>query len=357
VRATLIAILGAAAALAQPQVTIAVEGQPPFFRVSQSGVLGRLSNPNLAGMFRVSVDQPGAEPMNGDFSVDKGTLVFRPKYPLQPGVTYRAEFSLLAERASLTYTEPKPVVVPTTVLERVYPSAAKLPENQLKLYLHFSAPMGKGEAFRRVRLLEDGGGAVSLPFLEIDEELWDREYKRLTILFDPGRIKRDLVPNKEVGPPIRAGKSYTLEISAEWRDAKGAPLKEGFTKRFSVGEADRTPLDTKTWKLLAPSPGTREAVVLDFPEPVDAALVQRFIDVVDSTGALVAGSVALDNEESRWIFTPAESWKAGKYALQVLSGLEDLAGNRVGRAFDVDRFEKVEQPLPETVSIPFAVAN
>ena len=196
---------------------------------------------------------------------------------------------------------------------------------------------------------------MNLPFLELDEELWDREYKRLTILFDPGRIKRDLVPNREVGPPVQAGKAYTLEISKDWKDAKGVPMREGFAKKFEVVQPDRTPLDPKTWKLVAPTAGTREAVVLDFPESVDAALVQRFIDVVDSSGGLLVGAVTLDNEESRWIFTPVANWKAGKYSLHVLSGLEDLAGNRVGRAFDVDRFEKVEQPTPETVTLEFSV--
>jgi hypothetical protein len=191
---------------AQPRPSISVEGSPPHFKVTQSGILPRLGNPNFAAIFQVRVDKPGAEPLGGEYSIEQGALIFRAKYPLQPGVTYVAVFSLVNERAEISYTMPKPVIVPATFVEHVYPSTSRVPENLLKLYLHFSGPMSKGEAFKRLHLFERSGSEVNLPFLEIAEELWDREFKRLTILFDPGRIKRDLVPNKEVGPPLQAGK-------------------------------------------------------------------------------------------------------------------------------------------------------
>ncbi len=346
------------AAFPQLPVLISVVGNPPAFRVSQSSILPRLGNPNLPAMFHLCVDKPDAPPLPGEYSVEGGALMFRPKYPLEPGVGYRAAFSLLNERAEFQYTIPKPVVVPTTTVDRIYPSTASIPENQLKFYVHFSAPMSKGEAAKRLHLIEEGAGEVKLPFLEIAEELWDREFKRLTILFDPGRIKRGLVPNQEVGMALKEGRKYTLVVDAAWPDAKGAPLKTEFRKAFAAAPADRTPLEPKTWKLLGPSPMTREAVVLDFPEPLDAALLLRFIDVADSKGGLVKGSVAMDNDESRWIFTPAEPWAEGKYSLEVLAGLEDLAGNRVGRAFDVDKFDEVSrQPAAESHSIPFTVGT
>lgn len=347
---------GAAALLAQPQPVISVEGTPPYFKVIQSGILPRLGSPNLPAIFQVRVDKPDAQPLAGDHSVEGGALHFRPKYPLEPGVSYRAVFSLVNEKAEFSYTMPKPAVVATTLVEHVYPSTSKLPENLLKLYLHFSAPMSKGEAFKRIHLVEEGGSEVNLPFLEIAEELWDREFKRLTILFDPGRIKRDLVPNKEVGPPLKAGKKYSLVIDADWKDAKGVPLKAAFRKQFEVEPADRTPLDTANWRLGIPAPGTTDPVAVDFPEPLDSALMRRFIDVVDPSGAVVKGAVTVEQEERRWVFRPAAPWAAGKYNLEVLAGLEDLAGNRVGRAFDVDKFDQVQaQVTPETRSLEFTI--
>lgn len=349
-------MVGAAALAAQPQPIISVEGTPPYFKVAQSTILPRLGSPNLPAIFHVRVDKPDAQQIAGEYAVESGSLIFRPKYPLEPGVTYRATFALVNEKAEFTHTIPKPVVVPTTSVEHVYPSSAKVPENLLKLYLHFSAPMSKGEAFKHIHLREEGGQEVSLPFLEIAEELWDREFKRLTILFDPGRIKRDLVPNREVGPPLRAGKKYTLVIDAAWKDAKGVPLKAAHEKKFEVEPADRTPLDTANWRLGIPAPGTTDPVAVDFPEPLDSALVRRFIDVVDPSGAVVKGAVTVELDEQRWVFRPATAWNAGKYTLEVLAGLEDLAGNRVGRPFDVDKFDQVQtQVMPETRSLEFTI--
>ena len=41
--------------------------------------------------------------------------------------------------------------VASTIVEHVYPSTDQLPENQLKFYLHFSAPMSRGEAYSRIQ--------------------------------------------------------------------------------------------------------------------------------------------------------------------------------------------------------------
>jgi len=91
-------------------------------------------------------------------------------------------------------------------VQHVFPSAAALPANQLKFYVQFSAPMSRGEAWKHIRLLNHEGKPVDLPFLELDQELWDPNYQRLTILFDPGRIKRGLLPREEAGPIIEQGK-------------------------------------------------------------------------------------------------------------------------------------------------------
>jgi hypothetical protein len=216
--------------------------------------------------------------------------------------------------------------------------------------------MSRGDASRRIYLLDEKGEKDSLPFLELEEELWDREFRRLTVLFDPGRIKRDLVPNREVGPPIKQGHAYTLVIDRDFADARNAPLKHGHRKQFTVGPPDRTPLDPKTWKLSAPPPATSAPVVLEFPEPIDSALLHRFIDVVDSRGNLVEGTVAVDRDETRWSFTPSAAWRDGAYKLEILTTLEDLAGNKIGLPFDVDTFERVERQITTTsYSLEFTV--
>ena len=84
----------------------------------------------------------------------------------------------------------------------------------------------------------------------------------------------------------------------------------------------------------------------------------RFIDVNDAAANLIMGKVTLDNEEKRWLFVPNDPWKEGKYTLEILTTLEDLAGNKIGRAFDVDRFDQVQKRITsETYSLPFTIGS
>lgn len=344
-------------------INIRLIGDPPMFRVENSGALQRINNPNVERILRVFVVQPdgkaATEPIAGDYTMERNQLLFKPRYKLQPGVTYRAVFKLLGEEGTFETTIPKPAVVATTFVERIYPSAALLPENQLKFYIHFSAPMSKGEAFKRLHLLEDGNTEVKLPFLEIDEELWDKQQRRLTVLFDPGRIKTGVTPNQEVGLALKAGHRYTLVVDEDWKDAKEIPLKAAFKKEFAVGPADRTPIDPKTWQLDQPKAGTQDPLFVRLLESLDAALIQRFIDVVDDKSKLVAGKVTIQEDERVWVFQPEQPWTAGNYSLEILKTLEDLAGNKVGRAFEVDRVEQPAATGPDaslTYSLPFVIA-
>jgi hypothetical protein len=237
----------------------------------------------------------------------------------------------------------------------VYPSTGILPENQLKFYVYFSAPMQKGQAWQKIHLLDTDGARVVLPFLELDEELWDRENQRLTVLFDPGRIKRGLVPLKEDGPSIQAGKHYTLVIDRDWPDAGGAPLVEEFRKEFRVAPADRTPPNPSKWQIGTPHVDTTEALVLDFPKPLDYALLQHLLEVV-GPGGRIEGTVMVARDETEWRFTPRHPWKGGDYQVVIQTALEDLAGNHVGRAFDVDTFDRVTRSVSkETTSLPFRI--
>ncbi|MEW6306155.1 MAG: hypothetical protein AB1705_22030 [Verrucomicrobiota bacterium] len=306
------------------------------------------------------IDTP---PMLGEHRVSGDTVEFEPSFPLQPGLKYRAVFrpakipgSASGGPVSAEFIIPARPVQRTTVVEHVYPSADVLPENQLKFYLHFSAPMSRGGSYRHIHLLNQAGREVELPFLELDEELWDPEGFRLTLFIDPGRVKREVKPLEEIGPAIEAGKTYTLVIDADWRDAENNALKEGFRKTFRASPPDRTSPDPKLWKMTVPKGGGNDAFVLDFPEPLDHALMQRMIRVKDADGEIVPGRIAISNHEQRWAFTPSAPWRGGKYSLTVETLLEDLAGNSVGKPFEVDIFGAVErQAKREMVSLPFVI--
>jgi hypothetical protein len=218
----------------------------------------------------------------------------------------------------------------------VYPSASQLPSNLLKLYLYFSAPMRAGDSYRHIRLEDDAGNPVEAPFLPLQPELWDREQRRLTLWFDPGRIKQGLIPNRTMGPPLEEGRRYRLIVDTSWRDANGRPLAEPFVKRFTTTAADDDRPDPAGWIIEAPRASTRQALVVALPEPMDFAMLRRSLVITDATGAVLAGEVSVDAEETIWRFTPSSSWRPGTYRLLVRADLEDLAGNNLRRLFDTD---------------------
>jgi hypothetical protein len=191
--------------------------------------------------------------------------------------------------------------------------------------------MSGGNIYEHIHLRDETGRDVELPFLEIDEELWDREMKRLTLFIDPGRIKREVKPLVDIGPALVAGKRFTLAIDSAWKDAAGQPLKQPGEKKFSVTPPDRTPPDPKRWKVKGPPAGTREPLQVEFPEPMEHALALRLI-----TLAGIAGQNRLDEAGTRWTFTPDKAWPAGKHRLVAQPEIEDLAGNSIAKPFEVD---------------------
>jgi hypothetical protein len=216
--------------------------------------------------------------------------------------------------------------------------------------------MSQGNVYRHFKLLGPSGKPVELPFLELQDELWDAEGKRLTLLFDPGRIKRGLKPREELGPVLEEGKTYTFLVDRRWRDAHGSPLKKGYRKTFKVLAPLNTGPDPRTWKVQPPAAGSARALTVRFPRPLDHALLGRVLWVADAKGKVVAGNVSVSNEEKRWHFIPSELWRAGNYALLVDTTLEDLAGNNIERPFEVDVFRPIQRKVKtKTVKIPFQV--
>lgn len=329
----LIAVLAVATAFAAASEQVSIEMQDGGFAVRGWPAPATPPAAGWSSLFAVYAGA-GADvpPLIGDYSIQSGTLWFRPKYPVSPGMRLRALFKPAA--VERTFGIPKREISSTARVVQVYPTATEIPENQLKFYLEFSAPMSRGEAWRHLHLLKESGEAVELPFLEIDQEMWDAESKRLTVLFDPGRIKRGVKPLEDIGPAIESGHRYTLVIDRDWRDAKGASLTGSYKREFRVVDADRTPVEPAKWSVSPVKSGTTNPLVIRFNEPLDWALAQRLIWVEG-----IEGRVELGAQEREWRFAPARPWGSGPYTLRVDTSLEDLAGNRVGRAFDIDTFD------------------
>jgi hypothetical protein len=238
---------------------------------------------------------------------------------------------------SFRFSLPREVLDPVTSVAAVYPTRSELPENLLKFYIHFSQPMSIGNVYDYIHLFHQDGFELDLPFLELGEELWDYDTQRLTLLFDPGRIKTGLVPNLEEGMVLQRGKSYTLKIDSDWQDSEGRPLVNGFEKNFSVGPADTTSPDPYNWKKHWPKADTRETLSIVFHESLDEALLQRLLLVLNEDGDVVQGSVSVSDHETRWEFAPEKKWRAGKHRVEIETILEDVAGNSIARPFELDK--------------------
>lgn len=338
---------------AAPAQTIDVRLENGAFRVTGWSTPATPPANGWASVFVVYAGEGNVPPLLGSYAVEGGSLVFHPRFPLEPGVRYHAVFhapgGVLQDRI---FNGPAKHATPSARVLHIYPSGDILPSNLLRLYVYFSVPMTQGEAGRRMHLLDEKDKELPAVFLP-GEELWDPRSQRLTMTFDPGRIKRGLTSNTAMGPPLVEGRRYTLVIDRDWPDARDVAMIEGFRKSFRTGPGERTPPDPTQWRLGAPRAGTTAPLTVEFPKPMNYVLLERMLKVAD-----VTGSVSVDRAETRWLFTPREAWKPGDYRLIVNTAIEDLAGNSIGRPFDIDVFDRVTEHIAgSTISLPFRVPS
>jgi hypothetical protein len=320
-------------------------------------------------LLRVSVkpaqDSNARVAIAGTYAARDNTVTFTPLFPFDPGRDYEVALDLSAAKggsAAAPITTivalPAPPPSPPTVVARVYPSGDTIPENQLRFYIEFSAPRGRGSGLDHIRLLDDRDREVKDPFLPVDADLWNTDRTRYTVFFDPGRQKRGILPNREMGRSLVAGRRYTLVVDREWIDGNSRPLRETFKRTFLVVPADLAPIDYAKWHVTSPAAGTREPLEVMFPEPLDHGLLFRAIGV-KRDGQTIVGDVQVDEHERRWKMTPSTAWIAGRHELIALSILEDLAGNRIGRAFEIVSAARGDSPAEtdrQVASIPFVVS-
>lgn len=358
-----------------PEITLSEQATGSSVAVTGIGrrtasALERLSpdSEEWARIFTLRVLGPdgvaSSTPVAGKYVVDGTSLRFTPLYPLDAGRRYQARYQGAGFVAGESAQPVEAIVSPAAAspqapvhVTAVFPTSEQVPENQLRIYIHFSGPMGRRPALEHVKLLDDRGKPVVDPFLPVDGELWNADRTRYTVFFDPGRQKRGILPNREMGASLEAGRKYTLVVDREWVDGNGHPLRESFTRPFRVGPPDEAPLDVKAWTVRAPREGTREPIAVTFPEPLDHGLLMRAIGV-RRDGVPVVGEVQVEEHETRWVMTPAAPWSAGRYEVIALGILEDLAGNRIGRAFEVDAAHRPGAEDDAAVTaVPFTLAK
>jgi hypothetical protein len=298
---------------------------------------------SLTELFQVQLETKNPVAILGNPSINNNKLLFKPLIPFSRGMSYKIIFRN-RQIATIKIPPDSEARIPTLIA--IHPTQDSVPENLLKLYLEFSDPMREGESLRHITLVDRRNDTIANVFLDLQPELWNKERTALTIWLDPGRIKRDLIPNQRMGNPLREGEQYTLVISPDWKNSSGTPLGKPYSRQFIVTPRDSLSPDPDRWTLDLPATESTRPLVININEALDYFLLKETIQIVDEDEKEIEGSLAISNEESRLEFFPIKPWVPGRYRLKVAPYLEDLAGNNLNKVFDRDitRQQPKERP-------------
>ena len=265
-------------------------------------------------------------PIAGRYVVSDTSLSFKPSFGFEPGQNYIARFVESGDLKEVAFSLSRASFVSAAVTA-IYPSGDVLPENTLRFYLHFSVPMQPQVAFDFIRLVDASGNSDQAAFMRFKQELWNEDRTRLTVLIDPGRIKREVATNVELGPALLSGHSYSLVVDGGWPSADGASVLTGFKKTFHVADALRTRPNTNLWTLNLPCVGTLAPLTIELDRPFDRHSLPRSLRIEAVGGAAIEGRIDIENHERFVRFTPNFTWFDNNLRLIVSSALEDVASN------------------------------
>ncbi|MBX2816484.1 MAG: hypothetical protein KTR24_10815 [Saprospiraceae bacterium] len=304
----------------------------------------KLTPETYGSLFYVRV-HPKINVLGRHFLTDS-SLVFQPKYLPDPSLVHHAylDLALLAHYIP-DLDHPLGIVhqeisfagqqqSPATEILRLSPNFDTVPENILRTYLHFTAPMGFENPFAFISLLNEAGDTLKDAFVELPEGLWNRDRTRLTLLFHPGRIKRGVGLRQAMGPQLMVNQVYRLVVSSHWKDAHGNRLKAPLSKKWIIGEAFRDRLRLCEWQLGLPRSSSRAPLLVRPKTPLDPVLAQKMLTISQNDQVMVG--IWMQTGKREWRFTPKEEWSSGTYTLSADAHLEDIAGNTMHAAFDVE---------------------
>ena len=319
--------------------------------------------PELLGIWRVTDEVQTFSPESAIFGhlvVEAQQLTFRMAVPPAAGGEFVARFdparlagatqaaNVLTARYATDADFQCRHSAPTVV--GFYPRLDVLPANHLKFYVVFSESMQQGDIYQFFSLINlTQQKEVLRPFRH--NELWADNDRRLTLWFHPGRQKRGVNLNEELGAILNPGDRYRLTISAGWLSLAGVPLPNDVTFEFTAGPADHALPEVKSWTLREPAAGPLETVAVDLNVPLDWALLQSQVHVTDAAGEPVPGEILVGSDSREWRFRPEVPWGAGMYRVIVSSLLEDLAGNTPVRPFETDLSTAASAPEPSPATL------
>ncbi|MEI9921568.1 MAG: hypothetical protein WDO14_22675 [Bacteroidota bacterium] len=263
---------------------------------------------------------------------------FTPAVPFERGQSYHTS-------TGITFTIPADTTLQPPVLVGSFPSCDTVPSNLLKIYLQFSESMSEGCSSRFVQLYNaTTGDTIKNAFLDLQPELWNEDGTILTLWLDPGRIKQDLIPNKDLGVVMNEDRKYKLVVAKGWRSKNGLALEKDYNRTYTTSKRDVTRPEIHSWSI-----GVKgDTVVVDLKESLDWLLLHSAISIPGLSPKTIT-----ESGEKKILFFPVPP---GDYSLNIESRLEDLCGNNINRLFETDVTASTGNNHPKEVyTIPFHV--
>ena len=284
----------------------------------------------------VGAYEDGKSPMAGRYVSAGQELTFDPAFDFVAGQEYTVRWRDAAKGLDqlTTFRIAPAAAQPEAAVLAIYPSGSELPENTLRFHIQFSAPMQPHRSGDFISLVDGNGVADQAAFMTFKQELWSADRTRLTILMDPGRIKRGVAQNVAMGPALVEGHSYAIVVKDGWPAAAGGSVTAGFEKAFRVSRALRTLPDPDRWHIAAPRRLSGEPLVIDFDRPFDKQRLPSAIQVLDEGGQAIAGRVQIASDERQWRFRPDAPWRVDIATIRIDPRLEDVAGNNFAELLD-----------------------
>ena len=302
-----------------------------------------ISDNNLLAVFvKNETREYASHAIQGKYTKEDNYLVFKPYFPFERGMNYIVRTQNTNANDQYLYQSfqiGKTSIVKKAEVISIYPSANQLPENLLRFYIYFNTPMQKGQALKYIQLIDEEGNIDRHAFMEFKQELWSTDGKRLTILFDPGRIKRGVSTNVLRGPALLEGKKYKLRISGVWQDVYGQPLSINTTKEFVVAHDYRQQMKINNWEIDVPKANSNDTLTIKFDRIIDHALIQSMITLEHKEDNPIGHWEILGNEQSLQ-FIPQRKWLEGDYRIVIDSRLEDIVGNNLQNLLDHNKTDQ-----------------
>lgn len=277
-------------------------------------------------------------PVLGEIETTRSRHIFTPAVPLERGQTYEvlranpSDGNGSGRNALLAFTIPADSTLTTPALISIFPSCDTIPSNLLKIYLQFSEPMMEGRSPRFAQMFDSNSGdTVKNAFLDLQPELWNEDRTILTLWLDPGRIKQDLIPNKNLGVVLNENKTYRLDIAKGWKSSLGVATDKNYSRTFVTTSRDVSRPDLKNWSIEV----HRDTIIVNTKETLDWSLLNSTLSIWSGDEEVLSNTISERCEHGVMMITNSPL-TSGSYTLRVEARLEDLSGNNLNRLFETD---------------------